>query len=139
VPIISIEWTDEDAKIAGDKGEGLEYITEVFQPSDENPWSQHFYKAYKEKYDAEPDIYAANYYEGTYVIAELIRRARAHGDDYWSGDKLYDAIWEDPVFKSVYNPTMKFNEKTGVAAKPVALFEVGADGSGKFQRYLQVD
>ena len=139
VPLIGIEWTPEDAKIAGGRGEGFEYITEVFRPTEENPWSKKFHDTYKAKYGEEPDLYAANYYEGTYVIAELIRRARAHGGDYWDGAKLYEALWENPTMKSVYGKTMTFNRDTGVASKPVALFKVGAHGEGQFQHYVEVN
>jgi len=137
VPIIGVEWTEEDAKIAGKHAEGYEYMLEVFKPTADNPWSQQFAKAYREAYNQEPDIFSGNYYEATYVIAELIKRARAKGGDYWSGDKLYEAIWDNPTFKSVYGKTMKFDPETGLAEKPLAHFKVGADGKGKFIAYVE--
>ena len=136
VPILGVEWTAEDAKIAGSHAEGYEYMLEVFKPTAENPWSQEFAKAYKAAYNQEPDIFSGNYYEATYVIAELIKRARAKGGDYWNGERLYEAMWENPTFKSVYGPTMKFDPKTGLAQKPLALFKVDAEGKGQFVNYL---
>lgn len=139
VPVIGVEWTGEDARIADRHGEGYEYINEVFLPTDDNPWSVEFYNAYVERFDQEPDIYAANYYEGMYVIAELIRRAREDGGDYWDGAKLYQKLEEDPIFPSVYAETMTFDLETGVAQKPVALFRVDANGEGQFQRYVDAE
>jgi len=136
VPVIGIEWTAEDAKIAGTHGVGYEYTNEVFQATDENPWSKQFFEAYSKKFDQKPDIYAANYYEATYVIAELIRRAKAKGDDYWNGERLHQAIWDNPEFNSVYGKTMTFDPETGLAAKPVALFKVDDSGVGQFVEYL---
>jgi branched-chain amino acid transport system substrate-binding protein len=136
VPIIGVEWTAEDAKIAGKHAAGYEYMLEVFKPTAENPWSQQFAKDYKAKYNQEPDIFSGNYYEATYVIAELIKRARAKGGDYWHGDKLFAALWDNPTFKSVYGPTMTFDPKTGLAKKPLALFKVDASGKGQFVRYI---
>jgi branched-chain amino acid transport system substrate-binding protein len=136
VPIIGVEWTAEDAKIAGKHANGYEYMLEVFKPTAENPWSQQFAKDYKAKYNQAPDIFSGNYYEATYVIAELIKRARAKGGDYWRGDKLYAALWDNPTFKSVYGPTMTFDPKTGLARKPLALFKVDDKGKGEFVRYI---
>jgi len=33
-------------------------------------------------------VYAANYYEGIYIVAEVIRRARAEGGNYFTGERL---------------------------------------------------
>jgi branched-chain amino acid transport system substrate-binding protein len=137
VPIIGIEWTEEDAKIAGKHAEGYEYMLEVFKPTAENPWSQQFARAYKDTYDQEPDIFSGNYYEATYVIAELIKRARAKGGDYWNGEKLHEALWDNPTFKSVYGKTMVFDPKTGLAQKPLAQFKVDAGGKGQFVKYVE--
>src|SRR5690606_37109089 len=86
VPVIGVDWTPVDANIAGPRADGYEFILESFNPSDENPWSKQFNEAYTAKYGEEPDLYAANYYEATHLIAELIRRAKSKGGEYWSGD-----------------------------------------------------
>src|SRR5260370_35882437 len=61
----------------------------------------------------EPDIYAANYYEGTYLIAECIKRARAKGGDYWNGDALRQALLSGPKFDSVYGGQRGFPPHRG--------------------------
>lgn len=131
-PIIGVDWSPVDANVAGQQASKYEYVLESFNPSDKNPWSQQFDKAFRKKYNGAPGLYAANYYEGTYVIAELIRRAKAKGGDYWSGDKLHASLRDNPVLKSVFGPTMKFDESTGLAAKPLNLFRVDANGKTQF-------
>lgn len=136
VPVVGIEYTAEDGDIAGRHAVGYEYVQEYFHPTDDNPWAKQFYEAYKSRHDQGPDIYAANYYEGTYVIAELIRRAKAVGADYRNGAELHEKIWENPRFKSVYGSEMLFARETGVAAKQVALFRVNDDRQAEFVKYL---
>jgi branched-chain amino acid transport system substrate-binding protein len=136
VPVIGVEYTAEDGDIAGRHAVGYEYTNEYFHPTDDNPWAKQFYESYKARHDQEPDIYAANYYEGTYVIAELIRRAKAGGADYRNGAKLHEMIWENPRFKSVYGAEMLFDRGTGVAAKQVALFRINEDRQPEFVTYL---
>lgn len=133
-PILGIEYTPDDAKVAGKYADGFEFTSDYFQPTEDNPWGQAFYKSYKEKFNQTPDFYAANYYEGVYVIAELIKRAKAKGGDYWNGASLMAALKADPVFKSVYGGTMRF-AANGVAAKRVGLFVV-KDGKQQFVKYV---
>lgn len=134
-PVIGVEFTANDAKVAGANAEGYLYANDYFAPSNDNPWSERFAEGYKKRYGADPEFYAANYYEGTYLIAELIRRAKAKGGDYWNGEALRQALWEKPVFDSVYGKTMTFQEN-GVALKRVGLFKV-EDGKGKFVKFLE--
>jgi branched-chain amino acid transport system substrate-binding protein len=104
-------------------------------PSDDNPWSKTFAADYKKRYGADPDIYSANYYEGTYVIAECIKRARAKGGEYWNGDALRQALLSDPKFASVYGGQMVF-QQNGVALKRTALFTV-ENGKRKFVKFIE--
>jgi branched-chain amino acid transport system substrate-binding protein len=134
-PIIGVEYTDNDANIAGPATEGYYFANDYFAPSDDNPWSKTFAADYKKRYGADPDIYSANYYEGTYVIAECIKRARARGGDYWSGDALRQALLSDPKFASVYGGQMVF-QQNGVALKRTALFTV-ENGKRKFVKFLE--
>ncbi|MFC5357752.1 ABC transporter substrate-binding protein [Azospirillum himalayense] len=132
-PVYCMEWTAEDTKVAGKHAEGVEVVTDYFAATDENPWSKRFADAYKAKFGEMPDFYAANYYEGVYVIAELIRRAKAKGGDYYSGERLVQALWENPTFDSVYGKTLTFR-KNGVAQKPVAVFRL-ENGEQKFVKF----
>jgi branched-chain amino acid transport system substrate-binding protein len=133
-PIVGVEFTDNDAQIAGAAANGYYFANDYFAPSDDNPWSKQFAADYKKRYNADPDIYSANYYEGTYVIAECIKRARAKGGDYWNGAALREALLADPKFASVYGGQMVFQEN-GVALKRTGLFTV-EDGKRKFVKFL---
>ena len=135
-PLVGVEFTENDAKIAGPAAEGYHFANDYFAPSDDNPWSKQFAADYKKRYGTDPDFYAANYYEGVYVIAECIRRARAKGGDYWNGDALRDALLSNPKFDSVYGGQMTF-QSNGVALKRTALFTV-EDGKRKFEKFLEV-
>ncbi len=137
VPVIGIEYTEDVQKIGGKHMEGYQYTSDYFTPSDQYPWSQQFAEDYEERTGQPPEFYAANYYEGVYVIAEAIRRARAEGGDYWDGAKLAEEIREEPVFDSVYGGEMTFQEN-GVAEKRVALFRV-EDGTNHFVEYITLD
>ena len=134
-PVLSMEWTAEDTKLAGEaNAEGVEIITDYFAPTADNPWAMRFNEEYRRRFGDAPDFYAANYYEAVYVVAELIRRAKAKGGDYWNGERLTAALWDNPTFDSVYGGTMTF-QKNGVALKRVALLRV-EKGETKFREYL---
>lgn len=135
-PVVGIEYTSQVQKIGGKYMDGYRYFSDYFTPSASNPWSERFYKGYVKRYGKAPEFYAANYYEGVYVIADLIARARKQGGDYWRGDKLAAALRADPTLPSVYGGTMEF-QKNGVAKKPVAMFVV-KDGTPKFIKYVQI-
>ena len=135
-PVVGVDFTDNDAKIAGSAANDYFFANDYFVPSDDNPWSKQFAADYKKRYNMEPDIYAANYYEGTYLIAECIKRARAKGGDYWNGEALRQALLSNPKFDSVYGGQMVF-QKNGVALKRTALFTV-EDGKKKLVKLMDV-
>lgn len=132
VPAIGVEYTADVQEIGGQHMEGYLYTSDYFTPTD--AWSQRFATAYEERYGESPEFYAANYYEGVYLIAEAIRRARAEGGDYYDGANLARIVREQPTFPSVYGGEMTFQEN-GVAQKRVALFEI-EDGRSVFRQYL---
>lgn len=136
-PIIGIEYTDDVQKVGGRFLEGYKYVADYFTPAGDDAFSQNFAKNYEERYGQAPEFYAANYYEGVYVIAELLRRARAEGGDYVDGARLAEELREEPTFKSVYGGTMAFQDN-GVAEKRVGLFEV-RDGEPVFQKYVEIE
>jgi branched-chain amino acid transport system substrate-binding protein len=135
-PVIGIEYTANDAKIAGTLGEGYLFINDYFEPSADQPWSQRFAEGYEKRYKTKPDFYAANYYEGVYMVAELLKRARAKGGDYVNGESLKAALYADPKFDSVYGGQMVF-QPNGVALKRVGLFKVEGD-KNKFEKFVEI-
>lgn len=136
MPMIGVEYTSDVQEIGGRHMEGYLYTSDYFTPTDE--FSQAFQEAYTERYGEAPEFYAANYYEGVYVIAEAIRRAKAEGgDDYYDGANLARIIREQPTYPSVYGGEMTYQEN-GVAQKSVALFEI-KNGESEFQRYITAE
>jgi branched-chain amino acid transport system substrate-binding protein len=136
-PVIGIEYTPNDAKIAGPLGEGFLFINDYFEASADQPWSQRFAQGYEQRYKSKPDFYAANYYEGVYMIAELLKRARAKGGDYLNGETLKKVLYENPKFDSVYGGQMAF-QPNGVAFKRVGLFKVEGT-EGKFVKFVELN
>jgi branched-chain amino acid transport system substrate-binding protein len=137
VPLIGVEYTGDVKELAGASAEGYEYATDFFAPSAENPWSEQFAKAYRERYGEEPEFYAANYYENVYVLAEAIRRARAEGGAYWNGRKLAEVIRKSPTFPSVYAKEMTYQDNN-VALKQVGVFRI-ENGEPTFQKFIDLN
>lgn len=136
-PIMGIEFTPDAAKIAGANADGYEAVTDFFDPKGTDPWTQKFVATYKAKYKTEPEFYAANYYEGIYILAELIKKAKAKGGDYWNGKALREALIEIKRFPSVYGGYVEFNPEDGTCKKKTALFVVKG-GERVFQKYIEI-
>jgi branched-chain amino acid transport system substrate-binding protein len=136
-PIMGVEYTPDAAKLAGAAADGYECVTDYFDPKSKDPWSQRFVAAYKAKTGKEPEFYAANYYEGVYILAELIKKAKAKGGDWWNGKALRDALVAIKKFPSVYGGTIEFNPEDGTCKKKTALFVV-KNTKAVFERYMEI-
>ena len=135
-PILGVEYTPDGHKIAGDSAEGYEFVMDYFTPKGDDPWTRSFSAHYKEKFGEYPEFYAANYYEGTYILAELIKAVKAEGGDYRSGDRLMAKLMEIKSFPSVYGGKIVFNPDH-TCAKRTGLFRV-VNGKKTFQKFLQI-
>ncbi|MEJ2166542.1 MAG: ABC transporter substrate-binding protein [Desulfobacterales bacterium] len=122
-PICGTEHSGDMEKVTGDASEGYLFASEFFDVNSDDPWTKSFVKAFKTKFDEGPDFYAANYYELTYILKDLVSRVVAKGGDPYDGSQLEDAIWDDPRFKSIYGGYIRF-KKNGTCEKPVVLFEI---------------
>lgn len=135
-PIIGVEYTAEIQKVAGDYANGYQFASDYFNPDAPDAWPRRFATAYRAKYGANPEVYAANYYEGIYVIAELIRRARQGGGNYFTGENLRAAALADPRVPSVYGGDLVF-KPDGSCLKRVGIFTV-TNGQAKFQHFAEM-
>jgi branched-chain amino acid transport system substrate-binding protein len=135
-PIIGVEYTAEIAKVAGQYAEGYQFASDYFNPNADDPWPKQFAASYRAKYGADPEVYAANYYEGIYVVAELIRRARAGGGNYFTGERFRAALLADPKVPSVYGGNLVF-KPDGSCLKRVGIFTV-KDGKADFQHFAEL-
>ena len=61
-----------------------------------------FVREFKADYGDSPDFYAANYYEDTLAMWDIVRRVLAKGGNINSGTELQDGLKENYVFASVY-------------------------------------
>lgn len=121
--ICGTEHSGDMEKVTGLASEGYLFASEFFDVNSTDPWTKGFVTTFKKKYGVDPDFYAANYYELTYILKELITRVVAKGGDPFDGSQLEKAIWDNPTFKSIYGGYIKFN-KDGTCEKPVVLFEI---------------
>ena len=136
-PILGIEYSPDAHKIAGSTAEGYEVVTDAFNPEGGGSWTKTFVEKYKKKYGEEPDKYAANYYEGTYILAKLIEAAKAEGGDYWKGDRLMKKLIEIKSFPSIYGGEVVFDPEEHTCTKPTALFKI-VKGKKTFLKYLEI-
>jgi len=123
VPICGTEHSGDMEKVTGLASEGYLFASEFFDVNSDDPWTKRFVTTFKKKYDVDPDFYAANYYELTYILKDLTKRVVAKGGNPLDGSQLEKAIWDDPKFKSIYGGYIKF-KKDGTCEKPVVLFEI---------------
>ncbi|ROO85623.1 amino acid/amide ABC transporter substrate-binding protein (HAAT family) [Actinocorallia herbida] len=134
--LLGIEFTDEATKAS--KGafdsDGFKFAMDYFDAATPaNPLAKLFVDAYRKAYDAEPDFYAANAYEETLMVWDLIRRVTAAGGDATDSAQLKAALEKDPKFASVYGGddatvgALEIDLKThGVAHRPMGVFEYKA-------------
>jgi branched-chain amino acid transport system substrate-binding protein len=68
-----------------------------------NEWGKLFVQEFQRVHGQLPDYYAANYYETSFLVWELVRRIiAAGGDPTKQGDAYVNAFAENPNFPSVY-------------------------------------
>lgn len=109
-------------EIAGDAADGLIVATPWFT-GNEAEKAQEFVQKYTEKYGMEPDQFAAQAYDGLYIMADALKRA---GQD--DRDALRDALAETEGFEGVLG-TISFDEEGDVVMDPIVL----TIKDGKFQ------
>jgi hypothetical protein len=100
-------------------------------------------RSYEKEFGLTPEINAANYYEDTFAVWDLIRRVLAKGGDVNSGEALQKALVDNPSFKSVYGGdgaetgVLELDTTTHTAKKrPLGVYK--ANG-GKPQRVATFD
>ncbi|MCT8978027.1 ABC transporter substrate-binding protein [Clostridium sp. CX1] len=123
VPIFGSDGFDSPklTELGGKNVEGVVFTTPFFR-EEPRPMVQDFIKAYKEKFDKEPDMLSAQAYDSVLVLADAIKRAN-------STDKeaIRKALSETKGFEGVTGK-ISFDEKNEVI-KPVILSRVE---NGKF-------
>lgn len=108
----------EVIKIAGDASNGLIVATPWFAKKDDEK-VKNFVKNYKEAYGVEPDQFAAQAYDGLYLMAEAVKNAGVA-----DRDEIRDALAALKDFKGVLG-TMSFDEDGDIVMEPTVLIIEG--------------
>ena len=112
------------AKIAGPAAEGI-IVGAAWIDSSPNPQSQAFVKAYKAKYNLDPDQFAAQAYAGVQILADALKRANLSGDTAKDRTALRDALAQT---KNVDTVLGKFSFTSGRDADHPPVVQVIKDG-----------
>jgi branched-chain amino acid transport system substrate-binding protein len=112
------------AKIAGPAAEGL-IVGAAWIESSTNPRSQDFVKAYKAKYNSDPDQFAAQAYAGVQILADAVKRANLSGDAAKDRDALKGAMAQTKGIDTVLG---KFSFTAGRDADHPPVVQVIKDG-----------
>jgi len=107
-------------QIAGGSNEGL-ICTSYFESSSPNPLAQAFIKAYKAKYNVEPDMFAAAIYEAVYIAKDVMAKLPETKDIAAFRAALRDGLAQVKNLPGVQGPTT-FDAK-GQADKEVMIVQ----------------
>ncbi|MQA24118.1 MAG: ABC transporter substrate-binding protein [Micromonosporaceae bacterium] len=110
---------EEAYEIAGKALEGVWYPAPVFDPTSNEPAVAEFIKRYKAKYDKDPIVLAAQWYQAVHILAEA---AQAAPD--LTGEALRAKILEIKTFDGVTGKTV-FQEN-GTVLKPLHVKQIGS-------------
>jgi len=102
--IIGFEFTPDGVDASrGAYEDGYTFAYDYFNPdTPTNPLAELFVEEFRAAYGEDPDFYAANFYENTLGMWEVIRRVLASGGDPNSGADLDTAFQESLTLPSVY-------------------------------------
>lgn len=121
-PIYGLDFLPENATVAGKTIEGYKFAVDEFDVNSKEPVSAKFVAAYRARFHEEPDFYAANYYEATYILRDLIAALDKAGKPI-TGSNLDAKLREIRSFPSVYGGKLTFRDN-GTCQKPIAVFEI---------------
>lgn len=131
--VVGFEFTPDGvnaSKGAYDK-EGWLFTYDYFDPATAaSPLAKLFVADFNKKYGEDPDFYAANFYENTLNLWEIVARVLKKGGDPASGEALNTALQENLTLYSVYGGDettvgqYALDPKThSVTKRPMGIFE----------------
>ena len=99
-PVVGAEYTPDAREAAAGAFDSYAFSTDWFDAANPtNPLAKLFVDSYVAEYSERPDYYAANYWEDTMAVWDLVRRV---GGGEVTGPALQDALVAAPTFRSVY-------------------------------------
>jgi len=101
-------------EIAGDDADGLVVATPWFTGKEDDR-VQEFVDKYSEEFGKTPDQFAAQAYDGLYIMADALKRA-GEADS----EKLREALLETQDFEGILG-TMSFDEEGDIVMDPIVL------------------
>jgi branched-chain amino acid transport system substrate-binding protein len=135
VPIMNIDLiTPTVPNIAGPAiAKNCYLAVDGYQVENANPYNQVYVKAFRKKYNADPDYFSANFFEATNILAAAIGQAVKAGKKPGRGPELSDAIKANRRYPSVYGgdeakPGEILFGDDHSATKPIGVFEIGVGG-----------
>lgn len=135
-PVLGFDFTPDAVKTGGAAFDGYMFSYDYFDPEKPtNPWAEYFVETFEREYQRKPDFYAANYYEDTFALWDLVRRVKADGGDPGDPVALQEALIAKPEFQSVYGGTssapgmLALDAKThSVSKRPMGVFQYAGGG-----------
>jgi branched-chain amino acid transport system substrate-binding protein len=121
-PLYGIEFLPENLTVAGAAIEGYKFAVDEFDVKSTEPASAKFVAAYRARYKEDPDFYAANYYEATYMLRDVIVALQKEGKPA-TGTNIDAKLRQMRTFPSVYGGTMTLLDN-GTVKKPIAVFQI---------------
>ena len=146
--VVGFEFTPDGvnaSKGSYDK-EGWLFAYDYFDPATAaSPLAKLFVSEFNKEYGEDPDFYAANFYENTLNLWEIVARVLKKGGDPKDGDQLDKALRENLTLYSVYGGdestvgTYALDPEThSVKKRPMGIFEY-KNGKVTPQAYFGLD
>jgi ABC-type branched-subunit amino acid transport system substrate-binding protein len=133
--VMGSDFIAHDVSLAGSAMDDYYFAYDYFDAArPANAWAAHFVSEYTSRFGAAPEYAGANYYEGTFLLWELVKRVLATKGDVHSGTDLQNALIHNPTFASVYGGngpsasttgTLAFDLKTHApSSRPMGVYKV---------------
>lgn len=130
-PVMGTELSPEACKVARKEYDTFTFAGSYFDPqTTKNPWATLFSSSYKKAYNQDAEIYGGTYYEGMFIVWELVKRVIADGGDPNSGPALQAALEKDPTFKTILGgspdevATLTMDPQDHSGSRPLGVYSV---------------
>jgi branched-chain amino acid transport system substrate-binding protein len=107
-PVVAFTHSDGAEETAGPAYEKVYFSFDSFDVArPANPWAKIFIDEFRSSYGTDPDTFAANYYEDTFAMWDVIRRVLSAGGNPKDGAQLDQAFLAKPSCLSLYGGDAK--------------------------------